>query len=322
MRRRERTLFWRIFLPNALVLLIAAAFVVVSPAAIDSQPSARQMIAIGLAVVLIAGTNLVIIRRALDPLERLTAVMAKIDPLEPGQRVEVSGSAETEQLVAVFNAMLERLESERRESGRRLLAASEGERVRLARELHDGVGQSVTGLMLEIDHASRIAPPDVRERLAEAREAARELSGELGEIVRRLRPETLDDLGLASALTVLGDRFTDQTRVPVKRRLEPGIDGISSDGELALYRVAQESLTNIARHSGAGRVELELAPEPGAVLLRISDDGGGLDGSRPGNGIRGMRERAMLAGGSFSIGGGGLGGVEVRLRIPREEAAR
>lgn len=316
MSKLEPTLFWRIFLPNALVLVVAATVLVLSPAEVPSRPTAGHALALGIGLLVMLALNLLLIRRAVEPLEQLTAVIAEIDPLQPGQRVDVSGGAETEQLVAVFNSMLARLEAERREAGRRMLAAQESERVRLARELHDEVGQVVTGLILEIDHAARVAPAEVRGRLADAREAARGLSRELGEIVSRLRPETLDDLGLASALTVLGDEFTDQTGIPVHRKLAVLPEALTDDAELAVYRVAQESLTNIARHSGASEVSLELRPTGEMVLLRIADNGRGLDGEE-GNGVRGMRERAMLVGGSLTVAPSRPRGTEVRLSVPQ-----
>lgn len=316
MKRWEPTLFWRIFLPNALVLLAAGAVLVLSPAELDSRPSGGQVLALGVGLLLMTAINLLLIRRAVEPLERLSGQVATIDPLQPGQRVGVSGGLETEQLVEVFNAMLARLEDERQESGRRMLAAQEAERVRLARELHDEVGQVVTGLMLEIDHLARTSPPEVREQLTDAREAARSLSDELGLIVSRLRPETLDDLGLASAVTVLCDGFTDQTGIAVQRRLAQLPDELSEAAELALYRVAQESLTNVARHSGADAVELELSVAQDSVTARVSDNGRGLRGVPPGNGIRGMRERALLLGGSLTIADASPGGVEVQLTVP------
>lgn len=316
LKQWQPTLFWRIFLPNALVLLAAGAVLLLSPAELDSRPSGGQVLALGIGLLLMTAINLILIRRAVEPLERLSGQVATIDPLRPGQRVGVFGGLETDQLVDVFNAMLARLEDERRESGRRMLAAQEAERIRLARELHDEIGQVVTGLILEIDLAARISPPEVQEQLADAREAARSLSDELGEIVSRLRPETLDDLGLASAITVLGDGFTDQTGIQIQRRLAQAPEGLSADAELALYRVAQESLTNVARHSGADAVELELAVARDSVTVRVTDNGRGLGGAPPGNGIRGMHERALLLGGYLTIADASTGGVEVRLTIP------
>jgi two-component system sensor histidine kinase UhpB len=318
MKRWQPSLFWRIFLPNALVLIVAGAVLVLSPAALDERPTGGQIAALAVGLALMTAVNLVLIRRATDPLARLSAEVAEIDPLQPAQRIRVSGGAETDRLVEAFNTMLERIERERRDSGRRMLGAQEAERERLARELHDEVGQVVTALILEIDGAARIAPPEVRERLTETREAARSLADELGEIVGRLRPETLDDLGLASAITVLGDEFTDRTGIPVQRDLAQPPAGLTPEAELALYRVAQESLTNVARHSGARQVRLALEVGAETVSVRVADDGRGLGEAAPGNGIRGMRERAMLLGGTLRVEDRDGAGAEVVLTLPRE----
>jgi len=314
-RRRDLSLFWRIFLPNALVLLLAGTVLLLSPAAVDTSPRLGQAAVLGAGLLLMLAINLLLIRRALDPLRRLSELMTQVDPLEPGQRIEVGGGRETQQLGEVFNAMLGRIEAERRESGRRMVAAQEGERRRVARELHDEIGQVATSLTLEIDHAAQAADPEVRRRLAEAREAARELSERVNAIVRRLRPETLDDLGLASALTVLADRLVEQSGVRVVRRLDAEPE-LPEEVELAIYRVAQESMTNIARHAGAAQVELRLTIGSDAVLLSVVDDGAGVDGNPAGNGIRGMRERAMLLGGTLRIAESAAGGVDVRLSLP------
>jgi two-component system sensor histidine kinase UhpB len=316
MRQWEPTLFWRIFLPNALVLLIAGVVLVLSPASLDATPSTGQLVTLGVGLAFMTGINLMLIRRAVDPLERLSDQVRKVDPLRPGQRVSGGGSAETAQLVDAFNAMLARLETERRESGLRMLAAQEGERTRLARELHDEIGQVVTALILEIDQAARIASPEVREKLAETKEAARALSDELGAIVGRLRPETLDDLGLASAITVLCDNFTDTTGIAISRELPAQLPELSHEAELALYRIAQESLTNVARHAGAAHVSVELTAGPEEVTVAISDDGVGLGDANPGNGVRGMFERALLVGGSLRVEPGSPRGTRVTLSVP------
>jgi two-component system sensor histidine kinase UhpB len=316
-RLRNLPLFWQIFLPNAVVLAIAAGVLALTPAAVSSRPSSGEALGLFVALVAIVSVNLILIRRAVAPVERLTQLMARVDPLEPGQRAPTGGgSAETTQLAEVFNAMLERLETERRSSGARMLSAQERERVRLARELHDGIGQGVTGLMLEIDQVAQRAPSALVAELRETREAARGIGDELREIVRRLRPEALDDLGLHSALVALTEQFAGQTGIAVERRLDTDVPQLSPDAELVLYRVAQESLTNIARHSEASRVVLELAGRQGAVELRVADDGVGLNGSGPGRGIQGMRERAMLIGAKLLIAPAAEHGVEVVLSVP------
>jgi two-component system sensor histidine kinase UhpB len=318
-RFSELPLSWQIFLPNAVVLAAAAAVLALSPASVPSRPSTVQALELVGALVLIILINLLLIRRAVRPVERLTDLMARIDPLEPGQRAPTDGgSAEAVQLAAVFNAMLDRIETERRESGAKMLSAQERERVRLARELHDEIGQSVTGLMLELDMVAKRAPGNLGQEVRDVKEAARGIEAELREIVRRLRPEALDDLGLQSAIVALTERFTEQTSIDVSRRIAPDLPSLGGDAELVLYRVAQESLTNVARHAEASAVELEVLPVDGVVVLRVSDDGVGVAGLSAGSGIQGMRERAMLVGARLTIGQGPAGGAQVALSMPVE----
>ncbi len=313
-------LFWQIFLPNAAFLAIAVGVLAFTPAAVNSgPPSVSQSIGLAGGLVVLVLINLFSIRRAVRPVEHLTRVMSEVDPLRPGKRLpSLGGSAETAKLASVFNSMIERLETERRESGRLMLSAQEQERLRLARELHDEIGQSLAGLMLEIDYAARRAPSGVSEDLLEIREMTRSLSDQLREIVRGLRPEALDDLGLHSALLTLVKRFSEQSGITVHRRIE----AIASrpDAELVVYRVGQESLTNIARHSGASEAWFQLSTSASSVVLRIADNGAGLDGGRlaSGNGIRGMRERALLVGAKLQISDAPEGGLAVELEIPEE----
>jgi hypothetical protein len=142
---------------------------------------------------------------------------------------------------------------------------------------------------------------------------------EVRRIARRLRPGVLDDLGLVSALTALATSFSEQTGLRVIRRLENSIPSLRAEVELVLYRVAQEGLTNVARHAEASRVELALTRTPTGVLLRVADDGRGFDGAIDGGGLGGMRERAMLIGGDLRIDAIPGGGVEVALEAPVPE---
>ena len=212
---------------------------------------------------------------------------------------------------------LQRVETERQASAARMLSTQERERVRLARELHDEIGQSVTGLMLEIDRVAKQAPTEIRTQLRETQEAAREISDELRTIVRRLRPEALDALGLNRALIALTERISEQSSLQIERRLARDLPELSSDAELVIYRVAQEALTNVIRHADASRAEVELSATEGTVRLRVRDDGAGpRRDARAGSGIQGMRERAMLVGGRLTVGSPGLRGTEVLLDVP------
>jgi two-component system, NarL family, sensor histidine kinase UhpB len=273
------------------------------------------VLAIGLLVLL--GLNLVLLRPAFRPLDELAERMRRHDPLSPGGRVRVDGEPDVAALARAFNDMLDRLEYERRESARLALRVLEDERSRTARELHDEVGQTLTGVMLQVEGLAARIPEELREQLDELRETARSGTEEVRRIARQLRPEALEDLGLQSALAALANAFGDQAGIDVERRLSSALP-LSEDQELVVYRVAQEALTNVARHAAATRVELRLEHERERAVLSVRDDGRGLaPGTLPSSGgIRGMRERAMLIGAQLEIDGGHGRGTEIRLSIP------
>jgi two-component system sensor histidine kinase UhpB len=244
--------------------------------------------------------------------------MRRHDPLAPGRRAEISGDPDVVALARTFNDMLDRLESERRDSARQALMVQEAERRRIARELHDEVGQTLTGVMLQIEGLAADIPDELRERLDELRETARHGTEEVRRIARRLRPDALEELGLVSALAALASAFERQAGIPARRRLDEHV-AVTPEEELVLYRVAQEAMTNVARHAGAGEVRLELRSGDESLVLVVADDGRGLpDGaSASSQGIRGMRERAMLVGATLTIESEPGRGTVVELSIPR-----
>ena len=306
-------LFWRFFVPNAAVLTAACVILIVEPA-----NGRIPVLAGGLAVML--AVNMVLMRRAAEPLARLTALMRSVDPLRPGQRIPPIGpESEVTLVTTAFNEMLDRVERERRESARREIAAQESERRHVAVELHDQIGQSLTGMVFGLGRAIESAPSDVRSDLEGLREIAAETIEDVRRLAARLRPEVLDALGLEAALTNLCERFGRQTGLRVVPELQDGLPTLSAEAQLVVYRVAQESLTNVARHAGAQRAIVSLVRDGAEVLLSVSDDGRGSDGRREGGGIRGMRERALLLGAELDLRQGPAGGVEVRLRVPGEE---
>jgi two-component system sensor histidine kinase UhpB len=311
-------LFALVFATNAAVLVLALLGLVIAPVTVSVPPTGSELLVLVLGVAAMLAINLLLLRAALRPLEGLVATMRRHDPLSPGERARVDGGPSVTALAQAFNEMLDRLESERREHARGALLAQEGERRRLARELHDEVGQTLTGVMLLVEGLAATAPADLRDRLDEVRETARHGIEEVRRIAATLRPEALEELGLPSALLALATAFAEQTGVPVERRLERGLR-LPEDQELVIYRIAQEALTNVARHAGAGVVGLRLERTGAQVTLSVRDDGCGLpaDAASSSHGIRGMRERAMLIGASLSIGRSPAGGTEVRLVIPR-----
>ena len=314
MRFSRLPLLWRVFAINATLLVVATLVLVVARDRVHASLAFLEGLDVAVFLVAMLAANLLLLRQTLSPIEQLVARMRTVDLLRPGQRLAERGGVEVAELVGVFNEMLDRLEAERRESGRRVLRAQESERARIARGLHDEVGQVLTGVLLQLEGEARSE---------ETTAAVRQALEEVRRIARELRPEMLEHLGLVSALTELSRRFADQSGLEIERRFADDLPPLSDEAELAVYRVAQESLTNVARHAEATRVELALEPGPGSVVLRVVDDGRGLDDRAVLNGhggLRGMRERAVLVGGALAVKRGRDGGVEVRLEVPARTA--
>lgn len=307
---------WRIFVVNAAILIVAAAALAFSPATVSFPIALTEGIVLTIGLVAILVVNLFLIRRSFAPLERLTRLMRRVDLLQPGQRVDVSGPEEVRELGAVFNEMLDRLERERHESGWDALKAQEEERRRVAQELHDEVGQALTAVMLQIGRVAKKAPDELSEELYETLETTRASLDDVRRIAKQLRPEALDDLGLVPALNALATTFAERTGLRIRRRLPAGAPALGKEDELVLFRVAQEGLTNAARHAQTDTVDLTLEETGAGIVLRIRDYGVGLDGGPAGSGLRGMRERALLVGADLSIRAAPGGGTEVTLALP------
>ena len=153
--------------------------------------------------------------------------------------------------------------------------------------------------------------------MREVQDAVRASLEDVRRIAVELRPEALDDLGLESALAVLANRFAERSGIEVTAQIAEPLPALSSETELVIYRVAQEALTNIVRHSGSERAELILEPRDGEIVLVVRDQGSGFEPARDvGSGIRGMRERAGLIGATLELDSGAGTGVEVRLGVP------
>jgi two-component system sensor histidine kinase UhpB len=314
-------LFWRVFATNAAVLTLATAVLVVSPATISSPVALTEAVVVAAGLVAMLVLNFALLRRALSPLEALRTLMRGTDPLRPGIRAPVEETTPELRAVAqTFNEMVARLEAERRESAGRALAAQEGERLRIAQELHDEVGQTLTAVILRLDGLVRRGPAG---ELAEAREAVRKTLEDVRAIARRMRPEALDGLGLVSALAALTNSLERASGVAIARRIDRALPELRSEVELVVYRVAQEALTNALRHSRCDSALLDLRVAGGTVELVVEDSGEGFDTTLvpEGAGIRGMRERALLVGGVLEVEGGVGEGTAVRLRIPAGDQA-
>ncbi|SRR5581483_6209291 len=321
---RPRNLLTQVLVTN-LVLMVAAAVATTLAAngSLNLSEHPVSGIVLGIAVALAVLTNVSMIQRRFRPLERLVDEMERADLSRPGanlrgMQADEAEPEEVERLEQAFRRMLERLEAERRRTSSAALAAQEEERARVARDLHDEVNQSLTGLLLRLEAARRNAPPELAVELAETKALANRAMEELLALARQLRPTALDDLGLKAALAGHVNQLGRQTNLATSFAAEGELGDLPPEVQLVVYRVAQEALSNAARHSGAGRVDVRLERRDGVVELTVGDDGRGFtfaEASR-GLGLAGMRERALLVGGDVRIESRPNSGTRVHLRVP------
>jgi PAS domain S-box-containing protein len=207
-----------------------------------------------------------------------------------------------------------------------LQSVREEERTRIARELHDEIGQALTGIKLSLVTAIRRSRDGAESGLGQALALANELIGKVRDLSLELRPAMLDDLGLLAALRWHFERYTAQFNVKVNFK-HTGLDGrrFGAETETAAYRIIQEALTNVARHAGVDRVEVDVHADEGAVRIRIQDFGAGFDPySLPFSdrvGLSGMRERANMLAGWLKIESAPGSGTLLIAELPLKEAA-
>jgi two-component system sensor histidine kinase UhpB len=305
------TLLQRVIAGNALVVFAGALVLAVSPATVSAKVTTGEAVLLGLGVVVALAINIILMRRAVAPLRALAAEMATADLLGRADAVSPraprEGVDEVATLARAYDRMLARLQEERRASGRRAIEAQEAERARIGRELHDEVGQALTGVALELQAGE----------LGAAREALRAASDGVREVTRGLRPEALEDFGLRGALVALATSLADRTGVRVVRELESALPPLPPETELVVYRVVQEALTNVARHAGAENVTVRVRTVGPVLEVSVVDDGFGREDSPEGTGIQGMRERALLIGARLTVMRAADGhGTEVRMEVP------
>jgi two-component system sensor histidine kinase UhpB len=293
------------------------------PDAIGGPPMTVAVIIVLLATVVGLLTGLQIMRRRRRaPLERLIEEMEKVDLSRPGPLLprSIDGVGETEEVERIelaFLRMMRRLEAERRRAGSAALRAQEEERARVARDLHDEVNQSLTGLLLRLEAAREAAPPALEAELAETKALANQAMQELLSLARQLRPTALDDLGLAAAIAGQIEQLA-RGEIEAELAAEGDFSDLDDDTQLVVYRVAQEALSNATRHSGANRVAVRLRRSEDGTALEVTDDGRGFafDKSEGGLGIAGMRERALLIGAKLTIESRPGHGTTIHLAVP------
>jgi two-component system sensor histidine kinase UhpB len=228
---------------------------------------------------------------------------------------------EIDRLARSFDALLRRIEDERRRSGQLAMRAQEEERRRLARDLHDEVNQALTAILRRLEALAQETPAEHRPEVAELKRLVNQAMDELLNLARQLRPSALDDHGLVPAVETQLKRFSARTGIEVRLETQGDPDTLPEVVQTAIYRVAQEALTNVTRHAGATVVELELEQGPAGAELRVRDDGSGFEpgvakADGGGLGLVGMAERARLVGGELDVRSAPGGGTTVTLRVP------
>ncbi len=312
---RRSTLLTQVLAVNAVLVGVTALIAaVVARDRLADVASGDGLLVIGLTVTSAILLNSLLLRARLEPMDRLVKAMTDADLSRPGMRARTPrrSARELHELTDAFNRMLTRLEEERRESGRAVLHAQEQERSRIAQDLHDEVNQALTAILLRLSATIGDAPRGLRSELQQTQELVSQAMDELLALARQLRPTALDDHGLIAALASQVSDFGQRTGVQTRFHHHGAVPLLSDEEQLVIFRVTQESLSNITKHAGARSVDVELS-FVGRTLLRVRDDGNGFPPApggrvnghvrgRPGGlGLSGMRERALHVGGTLDI---------------------
>lgn len=325
-------LLYKVLLANVSIVVLGAVcgtwltiIVTRSSSQMTGIPLAAVFAAAG--VVLSIAVNFLVLRAAFRPLVALEKVAeavragdlsARAAPLPPGD-------PEVSHLAMVFNQTLDQLERDQaqlRSVASQVIAAQEDERKRVSRELHDDTAQVLFAQLLRVTALKGSDHPEVQQLSAQLEQMTADALEGVRRLALELRPPALDDLGLPAALADLAQRFGEQLDIPVEFDAR-GVRGrLPEEVELVLYRVAQEALTNAAKHAAASRIAIDLDRSASDVTLSVQDDGRGFDAqlpARPGGpglGLFGMAERVALVGGRFAIWTRPDAGTEVFAFIP------
>jgi two-component system sensor histidine kinase UhpB len=333
------SLFEKVILVNSIMLIVEAlAGLWVTSHHLEVQHYLIDTIFIISAALFILLANILLLKASFRPLFQLLETIRIISTGNRQARAEVSrASWEVGELAQAFNRMLDRLEAAQREQTMLILQAQEDERRRIGRELHDEAGQNLTALLIHAEVLNQrfqqlsIGSQQTKQQqqmAAELQQMTRLTQTTLESIrilAQQLRPSVLDDLGLLAAFRWLVEDGGQRLHLNATFEaddIEPILPLLPATYETALFRIAQESLTNVARHAQAQQVTISLQKkEQSAIILQIRDDGCGYDSSqqRAGTGVVGMRERATALGGTLHIdahcGQGTM--VQVTLPLPR-----
>jgi two-component system sensor histidine kinase UhpB len=324
-RQRDDSLIGQVVAANVVlvtltVLAATLVAVIVTDADLSIGDQRWQIGILALAILLSFCVNLWMLQKRFDPLERLVDQIEAFDPSDTsGFDLGDGRTAEIDRLAESFQGLLQRVDDERRRSGKLVLRGQEEERRRFARDLHDEVNQALTGILLRLEALAQDVSPDQRPQVDELKQLTGQAMDELLRLARQLRPAALDDHGLAPAIEAQARGFAERTGIEAHVAVAGNPDRLDEETQIVVYRVAQEALSNAAQHARPGRVDIELSAADDAVELRVRDDGEGFDplAVRPGGlGLEGMAERARLAGGALDLRSAHGAGTELTLRLP------
>ncbi|CAN5534258.1 histidine kinase [soil metagenome] len=320
---RRANLLTQVLIVN--LLLVGAAgvgAVIASNPRFEIDDTPRVAVVVGLLVALTVGFNVYLLQRRFEPLEKLVEEMERADLSRPGANLrpneEMRGPEEVERLHRAFRVMVERLDAERRRTSSAALAAQEEERARVARDLHDEVNQSLTGLLLRLEALRAGAPPDLAEDLDETKALANQAMQELLRVARQLRPTALDDLGLKAAIAGLVEDLDAHEGINATIETNGPLSDLPADVQLVAYRVAQEALSNAVQHSEGENVQVTVTRGADHLSMSVVDDGVGFsfDEGGTGLGLGGMRERALLVDGQVDFQSRPDSGTRINLVVP------
>ncbi|MBV9689601.1 MAG: sensor histidine kinase, partial [Ktedonobacteraceae bacterium] len=305
--------FYKVLMANSLVIFVGAS----GGTWLASQLRISSNASIYLIAFVIAGwlvsvaLNFVVLQIAFRPLMDLGKVMSRVQAGERSLRAPLTGfDPQADQLAHTFNTMLEAIDESNRLRANQIISAQEQERKRIARELHDETSQVLTSLLISLAVLEEsISTQVARDRIAETRRLAHQTLRAIRNLSIDLRPSALDDLGLLPALRWYVKEYQQKFPIEVDFQATGFKERLPAEMETALYRIVQESLTNVARHAQAHKVCIVLKEGADAVYATITDDGHGFNAEKlqktprqeRGLGLVGMYERAHLLDGTLTI---------------------
>jgi two-component system, NarL family, sensor histidine kinase UhpB len=322
--------FYRVLIANSVIIFFGATVGTWLATRLNSNTYFPTFLVIFIAVgwTLSVVLNFVVLQIAFRPLMDLGKVMNRVQAGERSLRAPLTGlDPQADQLARTFNTMLESIDETNRQRAAQIFNAQEQERIRVARELHDETSQVLTSLLISLAVLEEsITSPEARDRIAETRRLAHQTLRAVRNLSIDLRPSALDDLGLLPALRWYIKEYQQKFAIEAEFHATGLKERLPAEMETALYRIVQEALTNVARHSKAHKVCIELEENTHSIEATIADNGTGFDadklkkmpstGQERGWGLVGMHERANLLDGTLVIDSKQGEGTTIHVKIP------